>query len=93
MLTLEEAKKYLRIEDEEEDVSISSLLSSSSLFLINATRPDVNTSGKLFKHAQLFLISHWYENRESYIIGQAVNKLPFALDSLIKQLQYGVDES
>lgn len=35
------------------------------------------------KQAMLLLIAHWYENRESVVIGAAVSSLPMAVDALL----------
>lgn len=47
------------------------------------------------KQAMLILISHWYENREEYIVGQTINKVPRTVDDLLanyrQHLICGVD--
>jgi uncharacterized phiE125 gp8 family phage protein len=35
------------------------------------------------QHAIKLAVSEWYENRESVVVGQAVNRLPMAFDALI----------
>lgn len=35
------------------------------------------------KQAMLLLVSHWYENRDAALVGEAVMALPFAVDALI----------
>lgn len=35
------------------------------------------------KHAMLLLIGHWYENRESSIVGVSINTIPEAVDALL----------
>jgi uncharacterized phiE125 gp8 family phage protein len=38
---------------------------------------------QMIKQAILLLVSHWYENREPVNIGNIVNKIPFAVESLL----------
>lgn len=45
---------------------------------------------ELVKHAIKFLVAHWYENRETVNIGNIVNDLPFALQSLIDLIRVRV---
>lgn len=72
MLTLEETKKYLRVDNTAEDNVISTLLDSSYAYLSSAID---GLEDKISKHegddawlhklyvAQMLLIADWYENR------------------------------
>ncbi|CAM7424726.1 head-tail connector protein [Citrobacter cronae] len=43
------------------------------------------------KAAMLLLIGHWYANRESVVVGQAVAEVPFAVEALLQPYRiYGV---
>lgn len=42
-------------------------------------------------HAILMLVSHWYENRESVIIGQTSKEIEFATTALIESVRPGDD--
>lgn len=80
-LTLDEVKNYLRVDGDDDDALIESLITSSAAYLTNAGAQD---DGNLYKLAQLMLISHWHENREP--TGKA-DKLAYGLAGIILQLQ------
>lgn len=85
VLTVEEAKKYLRVDGDEEENLITSFVIAAEIYIQNATRQDVKLDSVLAKLAARILISHWYENREA--VGKA-EQLAFSLQSILVQLQY-----
>lgn len=95
MLTLQEVKEFLRIETtfEEEDLFLSSLLLASETFIINATHTNADKTTELFKLAQRFLILHWYENRNTVIIGVTSQQLDFALKDILLQISLTSSET
>ena len=86
MITVDEAKKYLRIEPEytDEDEDISAIIAAAEQYLLNAGCI-LNDGDELAKLAEKMLVVLWYENRES--IGNA-DELPFGLRNIIEQLKY-----
>lgn len=84
-MTIEEAKEFLRIDGNDEDLLIQSLLTAAENYLTNAGV--TVTSGPLYELAIKLLVSHWYENRAVVGVGKA-DKLAFSLDSIIAQLKY-----
>ncbi|WP_144508013.1 head-tail connector protein [Bacillus mycoides] len=84
-LTLEEAKVYLRVDGNEEDMLITSFIEVAEIYIKNATSKNVDLKSELAKLAARILISHWYENREA--VGKA-EQLAFSLQSILVQLQY-----
>ncbi|OOR14196.1 DNA-packaging protein [Bacillus cereus] len=90
VLTLEEAKKYLRADGDEEDDLITSFVTAAEIYIKNATSKNVDLKSELAKLAARILISHWYENREA--VGKA-EQLAFSLQSILVQLQYCVGDS
>ncbi|MFV1456976.1 head-tail connector protein [Bacillus mycoides] len=90
VLTLEEAKKYLRVDGDEEDDLITSFIEAAEIYIKNATSKNVDLKSELAKLAARILISHWYENREA--VGKA-EQLAFSLQSILVQLQYCVGDS
>ncbi|KWW50767.1 DNA-packaging protein [Bacillus cereus] len=87
VLTLEEAKKYLRVDGDEEDDLITSFVIAAEMYIKNATSKNVNLKSELAKLAARILIAHWHENREA--VGKA-EQLAFSLKSILVQLQYCV---
>ncbi|MEK4497238.1 head-tail connector protein [Bacillus sp. FSL R12-0069] len=90
VLTLEEAKKYLRVDGDEEDDLITSFVIAAEMYIKNATSKNVNLKSELAKLAARILIAHWHENREA--VGKA-EQLAFSLQSILVQLQYCVGNS
>lgn len=76
-------KEYLRLEVDEDDRIVQSLLDSAVLFLENAGVPR-QEENELYRLALRMLASHWYENRE--VIGKNTN-LSYGLESIIHQLR------
>lgn len=83
-LDKKKAKDFLRVDFDEEDELIESLISASDNYLQNAGAKK-DAGEKLYELGQLILISHWYDNREA--IGKA-DKLAFSLQSILFQLKW-----
>lgn len=88
ILTLEEAKRWLRLEEgyAEEDGLLQILLQAAEKYLANATgRQDWGDDpiAKLFVQV---LIADWYEHREA--VGQVRDELRTSVRSILLQLQY-----
>lgn len=82
-MKIEELKLYLRIDHDDEDELLETLLESAVQYLTNAgCNPN---EGNLYSLALKLLVSHWYENRE--IIGKS-DSLSHSLDSIMTQLKY-----
>lgn len=89
MVSLEEAKSYLKVENSDDDITITSLITASDLYIKNSCGNYIEND--LSTLAQKLLIAHWYENREP--VGKA-DKLAFSLESILIQIKYcGVVES
>ena len=85
ILTLEEAKEYLKVDDSVEDVLIQGLITAAENYITNATGKQFDSTNELAKLAVKLLVAHWYENRG--IIGDA-RKIKFSLDVILTQLKY-----
>lgn len=76
MLTLDEVKGFLRIDHNEEDGYISVLLLLAKELCENYLRKALPTPlPETVRHAQLLVISHFYENRSGEPIPDAVYRL------------------
>lgn len=65
MLTLEEVKQYLRLDDDSEDEYLNILLILSSEICINFTRQELPEELPYsYKQAMLLIIGYFFENRE-----------------------------
>lgn len=87
ILTLEEIKVFLKVDNEEEDMFIQGLQLSAEEYLTNAGIKKDYTK-ELYKLAIKILVSHWYENRAVETIGKNVTKIAFGLDTILLQLKY-----
>lgn len=85
IVTLEEAKQYLRVDTDHEDALVESLIAAAETYLYNATGITYNDSNKLAKLFVLVLVADWFENRES--VGHVTQMTRRSVQSLLVQLQ------
>lgn len=90
MITLEEAKSWLRIDYDDDDTDIEMLIDSAKEYIKNATNPNINTESKLFNLAMRMLIQHWYDNRSAVLIGSISKSLELSLNSILIQINNDV---
>lgn len=67
MITLDEAKEYLRVDTDAEDTTIQNLLNSAINLCSDVARLDVEeffTAGDVAKTAVLYTLGYFYEHRE-----------------------------
>lgn len=84
-MNLDDIKLYLRIDGDEEDSLLISLIAASEIYLKNAAGIDVDETNDLHKLAVNLLVSNSYENRLPIGTG---NNLSFSLESIIMQMRY-----
>ncbi len=96
IVTLNEMKKYLRIEldDDFEDDLLSSLLVTADEYVKEGT--GFTFSNSIPERAKMvvkLLVSNWYENRE-LASNNGKNKVPYTVEALLGQLKltYSEDE-
>ena len=88
-LGLSEVKEWLRIDGDEENNLVTSLMSAAESYLHTATgRKSYGSQTDLAKTVCNYLISNWYENRDFYNPTPNAIRNP-ALSSMIVQLQTG----
>ena len=86
IVTLEETKQYLRVDGEESDVLITSLIEAADVYLQNATGYQFDSTNHLAKLFCWVLITDWYENREH--TGKASEKTRPIVESMLAQLRH-----
>uniref|UniRef100_A0A7U4DJY4 Uncharacterized phage protein (Putative DNA packaging) n=1 Tax=Geobacillus sp. (strain Y4.1MC1) TaxID=581103 RepID=A0A7U4DJY4_GEOS0 len=86
IISLEEAKEWLRIEHNDEDNTILMLINSAETYLQNATGNTFDNTNNLAKLFCLVLITDWYENRE--MVGKASEKVRQMVESMVAQLSH-----
>lgn len=86
ILTVEEVKEFLKIEHDEENMFIRTLISASEEYMKNATGNTFDSNNNLARLFCMVLISDWYENRD--YIGKASEKVRDTVGSMVTQLKY-----
>lgn len=79
---LEEVKKHIKIDGDEEDSIVSSLITAAETFLSNAG-VEPSYEDELYIQAIKMLAGSWYDNRDA--VGES-NTHAFSLKSIITQL-------
>ncbi|AMQ22469.1 head-tail connector protein [Geobacillus sp. JS12] len=86
IITLDEAKQWLRVEHSDEDGLISTLINAAEKYLFNATGNTFDSTNELAKLFCYVLVTDWYENRE--MIGKTSEKVRHTVESIVAQLAY-----
>lgn len=90
MMTLEEAKTFCRIDNDEEDALIMTLLKTADDYMESACGKNYDKNSEKAKLCQGILVNHWYENRS--LIGNK-KALPYSIENLLLQLRYTAESS
>jgi uncharacterized phage protein (predicted DNA packaging) len=86
IIDLEEAKNWIRMDGNDDDAIIETLINAADLYLTNATGRKFDNSNFQAKLFCLVLVNDWYENRD--LIGVKVGeKVRFSIQSMLTQLQ------
>lgn len=89
MITLEQAKLYCRIDNDDEDELINNLIKVADEYIKTACG-DYDKNSSKAELCQRILVNHWYENRSA--VGNT-RGLKYSLDNLLVQIRYGKEES
>lgn len=94
IVTLEEAKEWLRVDFEEDDSLIEGLVSAAEMYLQNATGKQFDNTNTLAKLFIRVLVTDWYENREHEVNTKngSTGRTRFTIASILSQLEYCGDE-
>lgn len=88
IMDLDDAKAFLKVDYNDEDLTIESLIMASEMYLKNATGKEFTNKNQLAVLYCKVLINEWFSNRE-LMEGKAVSeKVRFTLQSILLQLQY-----
>lgn len=91
LITLKETKEYLRVDGDEEDTLITSLIAAAQEYLKNATGKTFDNTNELARLFCLVLVVDWYENR-TLSAGKVGEKIRRVIDSMLAQLNYCYEE-
>ena len=88
-IALSEAKGYLRIDHNEDDAKVQSILDAAESYIRSLCKPYLNESEQWdtlppeLQQAVLILASHWYDNRGIISQGRHLSELPFSVSALV----------
>jgi hypothetical protein len=86
VVPLDAVKLHLRIELNQtiEDTLLTDLILAAHIHTENYLRKPIDeTVGQHIKQALLFLVAHWYRNREAVITGTIASITPMAYDAIL----------
>ncbi|WP_175074656.1 head-tail connector protein [Terribacillus sp. AE2B 122] len=91
---LPEVKEWLRVDGDDENKTILTLLYSAKSILKGSGVPEVTDTDdkELFEQYKLAIflcVTHFHENRIPVVTGMTAANLPFSLQSIILQLKAG----
>ena len=91
-MDLTQIKLFLRVDTEEDDEIIKMQLKAAQSYLKGAgVNPEKIQEGtddfELYKLAQYMLVCHWYENRNTVLIGSISKTLEYSIASIVCQLR------
>ncbi|MDB8790635.1 head-tail connector protein [Romboutsia sp. 1001216sp1] len=89
ILTLEEAKRYIKVDFDDENEEIQDCIDAAEEYLKEATGKEFNSENKRAKKYCKVLVKDWYDNRELMADKKTSNKVRFTLQSIMTQLKYG----
>lgn len=88
ILTLQEAKDFLKVDYDDEDVFIQDLIIASEQYLKNATGKKFDSTNQLAKLYCKVLINEWFKDRGLMQDAKTSDKVRFTLTSILRQLEY-----
>lgn len=89
ILTLKEAKEYLKVDFDDEDDEIQDCIDAAEEYLKAATGKEFSSENKRAKRYCKVLVNEWYKDRGLMEDGKVTKKVRFTLTSIMTQLKYG----
>lgn len=90
IVTLEDAKNWLKVETDEDDRLITALIKAAEGYIFNATGRVFDDTNEVARTLCLLLVTDWYEDRD--ITRQPGQRVRYIVESMIAQLQYCYEE-
>ncbi|CEP50278.1 head-tail connector protein [Paraclostridium sordellii] len=89
ILNLEEAKKFLKVDFDDDDEEIQDCIDAAEEYLKDATGKEFDSTNKRAKRYCKVLVNEWYKDRGLMEDGKVTKKVRFTLTSIMTQLKYG----
>lgn len=86
-MTLEDIKKYCRVDDDIEDDLLESLMKAATMFIEQKTGKRFSADNHIFVLAIKQLVAHWFDNRMVAASGGA-SELPYTITSLLTHISH-----
>lgn len=87
ILALEPTKQFVKVDFNDDDDLIISLIEASERKLYNATGVEFDSTNPLAVLYCKVLVKDWYENRELMVDEKTSNKVRYTLQSILLQLK------
>lgn len=89
MVSLAEAKAFMNISGDTEDVLIDDLLAAAEVYAGNYIGVDLEeeyeTLPRDIELAIKQIVAHWYENREATIVGVSIADVPMSAHAILAE--------
>lgn len=90
-MTLEEAKLYLKVDIDDDDTLIESLITAAEVYIYGQTgkteyKGDEIAKNELYNLAVKQMLDHWYNNRGVIVKGKEVFNIPKSVDAIIAHI-------
>lgn len=89
IISLEEAKIFMKVDFEDEDDEIQDCIDDAEAYLENATGKKFDSSNRLARRYCKVLANDWYNDRSLREDKKISGKIKFTLQSIMTQLKYG----
>lgn len=88
-LTVEDIKTYCRIDEPVDQELLTVYLPAAEQYIDAAVdnKAVLSYDNAQYRILVLLLINHWYNNRDSVVVGTITSEMPFMWRVLIQQLQ------
>lgn len=86
--------RFLKIDevDGEIEEDLRTFYKRAKISVKNQARRDIDVNDpdmvEQYEQACALLVQHWYDNRQSFRIGNASYEIPHSLDSILRELRY-----
>ena len=90
-MLVEEIKTYLKIDGDAEDTLLLSFLTAAESYIKQTTgktlkgEANIDTD-ELYCQCVKLMVSHWYENRSSQVVGAVINNFDYSIAALINHI-------
>lgn len=86
IVTVDDAKNWMKVETDEDDQLILTLIQAAEGYIFNATGRTFDDTNDVARTLCLMMVTDWYENRD--ITRQPGQRIRFIFESMMAQLQH-----